>query len=154
MAARAPVDRLVVDLIRRHLATEMVGRHLYLFDGVPSTNAALRTLALSGAEEGTVVLAEGQSAGRGRLGAAAFLNFLEKWLGVYRVDGRHAILAAWRSRDALSGREVEVRGEGAPYRGRAAGVEPDGPLVVVDASGVRHRVLTGEVRLAGDADSA
>ena len=70
MKTNVLVDKFVIDLVRRHLSTEIVGRHMYLFDGIPSTNAALRDLAASGAEEGTVVLAEAQSAGRGRMGAA------------------------------------------------------------------------------------
>src|SRR5262249_28172689 len=66
------VDKLAIELIRRHLLTETIGRHLYLFDHTASTNVALRELASGGAEEGTVVLAEAQSAGRGRMGQAWF----------------------------------------------------------------------------------
>jgi len=66
------VDKLGIELIRRHLLTETIGRHLYLFDHTASTNVALRELASGGAEEGTAVLAEAQSAGRGRMGQAWF----------------------------------------------------------------------------------
>jgi BirA family biotin operon repressor/biotin-[acetyl-CoA-carboxylase] ligase len=66
--APAPVlDGLDVAVIRRQLAGEVVGTHLYLFGDVSSTNAALRELAAAGAREGTVVLAESQRAARGRL---------------------------------------------------------------------------------------
>jgi BirA family biotin operon repressor/biotin-[acetyl-CoA-carboxylase] ligase len=265
------VDRLSVDRIRRHVVTDAVGRHIYLFDEIPSTNDALRELARAGAEEGTIVLAEGQSAGRGRMGAAWFspsglnlyvsvlfrplialasvpvfsfiaslamtdaiwsiglsatikwpndvlvdgrkvggclvdiattaghvdhvilgtginlnvpsaelratlgdaasaagsmaelaghlvdrnvftatlINYLERWLNVYTMDGPTAILTAWRSRDALAGQDVVVCGEGTTYRGRADGVDGTGYLIVQDAAGVRHRVRTGEIRLAG-----
>jgi BirA family biotin operon repressor/biotin-[acetyl-CoA-carboxylase] ligase len=51
-----------------HLATRLFGRHLVLLESTDSTNTFTRKLAQEGAPEGTVVLAEVQSAGRGRLG--------------------------------------------------------------------------------------
>ena len=65
-------DRLTVEAVRRQLATDVVGHHLYLFGTVASTNCVLAELAERGATEGTVVLAEAQTAGRGRHGAAWF----------------------------------------------------------------------------------
>jgi len=59
-------DVLNIDVIRQQLATHTVGRRLVLHDVVASTNATLRKLADAGALEGTVVLAEAQTAGRGR----------------------------------------------------------------------------------------
>ena len=61
------VDGLDVGAIRRQLVGEVIGAHVYIFADVASTNAALRALAEAGAQEGTVVLAEEQRAGRGRL---------------------------------------------------------------------------------------
>lgn len=61
-------DLLTIEAIRRPLRAEIVGRQIYLFGEVDSTNARLRRLARAGAREGTVVLAETQSAGRGRGG--------------------------------------------------------------------------------------
>lgn len=58
--------------IRRRLSAPTVGRQLYLCGQVESTNATLSRLARSGAPEGTVVLAEAQTAGRGRLGQPWF----------------------------------------------------------------------------------
>jgi BirA family biotin operon repressor/biotin-[acetyl-CoA-carboxylase] ligase len=265
------LDELAIDRIRRHLATGLIGRHIYFFVRIPSTNAALRDLALAGADEGTVVLAERQNAGRGRrdtawlsppalklsvsvllrppiplaavpvfsfiaslaltdavrstglsasiqwphdvlvegrkvagclvdvharanrvdhviLGAgidldvpaadpgtplggeivrwasgttelsgcridrnlftATLLNHMERWLTVYAEDGAALILAAWRGRDALAGREVSVSGEGLPYRGRAVGVDETGYLVVETESG-RRRVTTGQISCGG-----
>jgi BirA family transcriptional regulator, biotin operon repressor / biotin---[acetyl-CoA-carboxylase] ligase len=65
-------DRLSLELLRRHLTTEVVGHHVYVFDSVDSTNRALARLADLGATEGTVVLAEAQTAGRGRHGSEWF----------------------------------------------------------------------------------
>jgi BirA family biotin operon repressor/biotin-[acetyl-CoA-carboxylase] ligase len=63
-----PADALSIERIRRSLTSSLVGRQLYLFGDVTSTNDKLRDLARSGAPEGTVVLAEAQTAGRGRRG--------------------------------------------------------------------------------------
>jgi BirA family biotin operon repressor/biotin-[acetyl-CoA-carboxylase] ligase len=61
-----------MQVIRRELETRIVGKHLYVFDEVESTNAVMRDLARLGAFEGTVVLAESQRSGRGRLGRPWF----------------------------------------------------------------------------------
>jgi len=50
------------------LTTRSLGRKLFLFEELDSTNACARTLADSGIEEGTVVIAEYQTSGRGRQG--------------------------------------------------------------------------------------
>jgi BirA family biotin operon repressor/biotin-[acetyl-CoA-carboxylase] ligase len=65
-------DRLSLNGLRRRLTTEVVGHHVYIFGSVDSTNKALARLADRGATEGTVVLAEAQTAGRGRHGSAWF----------------------------------------------------------------------------------
>jgi BirA family biotin operon repressor/biotin-[acetyl-CoA-carboxylase] ligase len=68
----AATQALSITGIRRQLSASVVGRQLYLFGEVESTNAALRRLARLGALEGTVVLGESQTAGRGRLGQPWF----------------------------------------------------------------------------------
>jgi BirA family biotin operon repressor/biotin-[acetyl-CoA-carboxylase] ligase len=260
---------LAMGLIRRHLVTERLGFQTYLFGEVGSTNTVLRRLAETGVADGTVVLAETQTAGRGRLGkawfsppglnlyasvlfrpsippsavpvfamtaslsvsdavraegapaaikwpndvvvggrklagtlvsyasggdvveyvivgvgvnvnvdrptlaaglgpaaagatslreelghpvdrnrfAAAFLNALEGWDLTYRSRGPDAILAAWRERDALAGRLVEIAEPGRRYAARAMGVGADGRLIVEEATG-RHSVSSAEVILA------
>jgi BirA family biotin operon repressor/biotin-[acetyl-CoA-carboxylase] ligase len=65
-------ESLSLDRIRQALTAQVVGRQIYLFGEVASTNSVLVRLAKAGAREGTVVLAEGQTAGRGRLGKAWF----------------------------------------------------------------------------------
>lgn len=50
-----------------HLTTTVIGRRLLYFDQVDSTNAFAAKEGAAGAEEGTVVVADAQSAGRGRL---------------------------------------------------------------------------------------
>jgi BirA family biotin operon repressor/biotin-[acetyl-CoA-carboxylase] ligase len=262
-------DSLSIDGIRRRLTAATVGRHLYLFGEVESTNKVLRHLARSGAAEGTVVIAEAQSDGRGRLGqpwfspagvnlyvsalfrpaikpreapvfsfiaslavadaikelgpspgikwpndvlldrkkvagslmecavrgeeveflvlgvgvnlnvdlaalhtalgpagaaatslaavtghevdrnafAASYLSHLDQWAARYRAEGAAPVMAAWRDRDILTARRVEVRGDARAFDGRVLGVDETGHLLVQDAHGTRHMVLTEEVRL-------
>lgn len=262
-------DNLSIELIRDHLETTTVGYQMYLFWEVASTNATLRRLAEAGARDGTVVLAETQTRGRGRLGktwfspagtnlhasvlfrpalapravpvfsflaslaltdairaegvavgvkwpndvvangrkvagtlvsavvagdvaewvivgvganvnveratldaglgdlardatslreilgrpvgrnrfAARYLNALERWAGAYATEGPDAVLSAWRERDVLGGRRVEVRGEGAPYRGWVLGVDREGRLQVGETGGAPRAVVGGAIRV-------
>jgi len=60
-------DRLYPWEIERFLETSFVGREIVYRDSLDSTNALAFRLAIEGANEGTCVVAESQSAGRGRL---------------------------------------------------------------------------------------
>ena len=60
--------RLKAGTIQQRLATRSLGRPLHLFEELASTNTTAFTLAGSGATHGTAVLAETQTAGKGRLG--------------------------------------------------------------------------------------
>lgn len=53
--------------IQRSLTTKFIGQKIHAFDTVDSTNKVLKDLAATGALEGTIVIAEFQTAGRGRL---------------------------------------------------------------------------------------
>ncbi len=261
---------LDINIIRKQLAGPALASDLHIFDSVPSTNSALRALAMKGAPEGTVVIAEEQTAGRGRLGkpwfsppgvnlyvsvlfrpsippreaagfafagplalsdaieaeglsstikwpndvlverkkvagilvecatidnridyvilgfgvnlnvaraaltealgpsaraagslgefagreidrnafAAELLNDLAEWVEIDRARGHAPLLAAWHDRDILTGRRVEVRGEGPTYEGRVLGVDAEGFLLLRDSLGKRRRVLAGEIRMA------
>jgi len=61
-------DRFDAEELRRGLQSRVVGRQIHCFAEVDSTNVRAAQLAEQGAEEGSVVLAEAQSAGKGRLG--------------------------------------------------------------------------------------
>jgi BirA family biotin operon repressor/biotin-[acetyl-CoA-carboxylase] ligase len=65
-------DRLIAREIARGLDAKIVGRQVAVLDRVPSTNDAAWQEALSGAPEGTVIFAEEQTAGRGRMGRRWF----------------------------------------------------------------------------------
>lgn len=262
-------ELLSIERIREGLTAPTVGRQIYVFGEVDSTNAKLRSLARGGAREGAVVLAEGQTAGRGRRGqewfspsgvnlyvsvlfrpklrpaqlgvfsliaslaladavkdfgahpgikwpndvliggkkvggslvecafrgdqidhvivglgvnlnveravlraalgraggfatslaaetgheidrnafATTCLNRLDAWARAWEASGPDGILAAWRDRDILTGRRIEVRGTDATYQGRALGLDPEGRLLVQDTLGRRQTVTTEEVRI-------
>ncbi|CAM3945538.1 biotin--[acetyl-CoA-carboxylase] ligase [Cohnella lubricantis] len=61
-------SRLSMAELQSKLATKVFGRRAHLNDAVPSTQDVLRELAEQGAPEGTLVIAEQQTKGRGRMG--------------------------------------------------------------------------------------
>lgn len=64
----AAPDKLLPEEILHGLATERFRGPIYHFDTAASTNDAAKVLGYQGAPEGALVVAEAQSAGRGRLG--------------------------------------------------------------------------------------
>lgn len=64
---REAPDRLLPSEIRHGLGTRRIGCEIQAFDVVDSTNNEARRLAMAGAAEGTVVVAEQQNGGKGRL---------------------------------------------------------------------------------------
>lgn len=56
------------DALQAQFHTEVLGRRLIVFNRITSTNDFLKRMARRGAETGTLVLADQQTAGRGRLG--------------------------------------------------------------------------------------
>jgi BirA family biotin operon repressor/biotin-[acetyl-CoA-carboxylase] ligase len=71
--------------------------------------------------------------------AAALSRRLERWLGAGQAD----VLAAWRERDALRGREIAWEGGS----GIADGIDDRGYLVVAVPTGERIALGAGEVHL-------
>lgn len=61
-------DRLLADEIRRDLNVQRIGATLVCLEEADSTNVRARQLGEDGAADGTVIIADRQSAGRGRLG--------------------------------------------------------------------------------------
>jgi len=58
--------------LKRGLTTKVFGRKLFIYDSIDSTNTYAKTFANKGAEEGTVIIADHQTAGRGRFGRTWF----------------------------------------------------------------------------------
>ena len=59
---------LSADEIQRAISTERLGKKIYCFETIPSTNLEAQALAKEGEAEGGIVIAEGQTHGRGRMG--------------------------------------------------------------------------------------
>ena len=68
---RSP-DLLTPSEVRPLLRTKWMGRNIHHFHAMDSTNSMAYQLALQGAEEGEIVVAESQKKGRGRLGRKWF----------------------------------------------------------------------------------
>jgi len=68
MTTPAAFQPLNAQNIQRALSTKTFGRTLHVLEEVASTNTAAAALAQENAPHGTVVVAETQTAGRGRLG--------------------------------------------------------------------------------------
>jgi BirA family biotin operon repressor/biotin-[acetyl-CoA-carboxylase] ligase len=68
---RSP-DLLIPSEVNPLLETKWIGKTIHFFETVDSTNTKAYELALRGAREGEVVLAESQKKGRGRLGRQWF----------------------------------------------------------------------------------
>lgn len=67
-----PSPPLTKDTIHSTLSTTWLGRRIELFDCLPSTNREASQLAQAEVEHGTVVAADSQTAGRGRLSRTWF----------------------------------------------------------------------------------
>jgi BirA family biotin operon repressor/biotin-[acetyl-CoA-carboxylase] ligase len=68
MAATVKRDLLQADAVQAALRTRYLGRSLHLVEQVGSTNTAAIALTQDGAVHGTVLVADTQTAGKGRLG--------------------------------------------------------------------------------------
>lgn len=61
-------DKLLPSEVTYNLNTEFIGKKIYYFDSVPSTMDAALQKGMEGAPEGTLILSEAQTKGKGRLG--------------------------------------------------------------------------------------
>ncbi|MFH1578448.1 MAG: biotin--[acetyl-CoA-carboxylase] ligase [Candidatus Omnitrophota bacterium] len=63
-------DRLFPWEVKYHLKNRLIAKQIYYYLSLPSTMDKAIELALGGAPEGTLVIAEGQTKGKGRMGRA------------------------------------------------------------------------------------
>jgi BirA family biotin operon repressor/biotin-[acetyl-CoA-carboxylase] ligase len=122
VAYRGPADRLCPDQIEDQLGTLRVGRRIAVWTRVSSTNDVAVRAAASTANEGLVVLAEEQSAGRGRRGrswtappgSSILMSVLlfppselaeTAWLTALGAVATAEVVAAWTGLDA----EVRIK---------------------------------------------
>jgi biotin-(acetyl-CoA carboxylase) ligase len=88
-----------IPVIRRHLTSDLLGRHIYLFGPGAVAGAVLRQLAEAGAQEGTVVLAEDDES---RVHAAALFRPVVR-LGAVGTFASIATLALAEAIEAIEG---------------------------------------------------
>ena len=81
-ALRESPDLLLPEEVRNGLRTERIGKEIVYFDSIGSTNVEAKRLAAEGAADGTVVVAETQSQGRGRLERSFFCPRGGIWFSV------------------------------------------------------------------------
>ncbi len=62
------VDTYDMKIIKENLNTKIIGKHLIYFEEIDSTNSRAKILAAQGCEDGTAIIANVQTLGRGRLG--------------------------------------------------------------------------------------
>lgn len=90
---------LVISVIQSLLTTDSVGRQIHLHERLDSTNREAMALAQAGADHGTLVLADAQTAGKGRMGRTWFsppgLNIYASV--VIRIPMEASRMAAWLS---------------------------------------------------------
>ncbi|OZM57296.1 biotin--[acetyl-CoA-carboxylase] ligase [Lottiidibacillus patelloidae] len=60
-------DKLSSDVVKRNLTTNKIGQNIHFYETTPSTQRIAHLLAQQGKPEGTVVFAEEQTEGKGRL---------------------------------------------------------------------------------------
>jgi len=73
-------NRLFPSEISWRLDTKFIGKKIYYFDVLPSTMDMATELAIKGAPEGTLVLAEAQAQGRGRLGRSWLFQNIKAYI--------------------------------------------------------------------------
>ena len=66
-AGQRPPDPITPEAVRADFTPQVFGNRIYYYESVDSTNNTLREAAGQGAPEGTLILANEQTAGRGRL---------------------------------------------------------------------------------------
>ena len=76
-------DLLLPEELKRELSTGWLGQEIHYYRTIDSTNSLAKKLAAGGAVEGTTIIAEEQTAGKGRLGRQWTSPFgLGLWLSV------------------------------------------------------------------------
>jgi len=108
-------DKLYPSEIRYGLQTKLLGKKIFHLNTTSSTNIVARQIAERGVDEGTVIVAETQSRGKGRLGRKWITKPGGLWMSVIlkpAIDPMHAssitLLAAVSVTKALRGAGLEA----------------------------------------------
>ena len=111
---RTSPDLLLPAELQAGLQTEVIGREMVYFADTDSTNDRAHALAKDGAAEGTVVIAESQQAGKGRLGrrwtSPAGVNLYASIILRPPIAPRHAPQLTFLSAAAVARAIAEITG--------------------------------------------
>lgn len=80
-------DKLIPEVISNGLGTKLIGRNIIAFDEIATTNNEAKRQAADGAPEGTIVVSEVQSTGKGRLDRSFFCPRGGIWFSVILRPG-------------------------------------------------------------------
>jgi biotin operon repressor len=162
--ADTPLPEEVVPFLR----TRSIGRVIRFLDTADSTNAVAAREAAAGATEGTVVVADAQTAGRGRQQRAwnspagcnlYFSIVLRPTVPLNRFEEEYTEWQAARDltpllpylerHSSLANRTIEVRGTRDRAEGRVAGLTPEGELILRTGRSKSTTVACGDVHVIG-----
>lgn len=111
---RTSPDLLLPTELQVGLQTQIIGREIIYFTETDSTNDRAHALAKDGAAEGTVVIAEAQQAGKGRLGrrwtSPAGVNLYASIILRPPIAPRHAPQLTFLSAAAVARAVTEITG--------------------------------------------
>lgn len=171
-----PAERLCPDQVEHELATRRIGRRIAVWERVTSTNDLAAGACGSAANDGLVILADEQTAGRGRLGrpwtapprSAILMSVVlfpprdveppgpeagpgVAWLTAMGAVATAEVVSAWIGRPARIKWPNDVRVDGK----KIAGILVERPAAMARPSGAaEHAAVIGiglNVKLDGDA---
>ncbi|HEX2486129.1 MAG TPA: biotin--[acetyl-CoA-carboxylase] ligase [Myxococcota bacterium] len=141
-------DRLYPEEIAAGLATRWLARRIEWLDSTDSTNRVAHDLARAGAEHGTTVVAEAQTAGRGRQGRSFFSP---PYLNLYTSVVLRPSLTLAEAPTAILAAGIAVAESVAAEAGDAAAVELKWPNDVLmrgrKASGILMELVAEATRV-------
>ncbi|MBX6315064.1 MAG: biotin--[acetyl-CoA-carboxylase] ligase [Isosphaeraceae bacterium] len=134
VAYRGPAERLCPDQIEWNLGTSRIGRRIAVWNRVSSTNDLAARASGSAANDGLVILAESQTAGRGRRGrtwtappaSSILMSVLlfpprdlddPAWLTALGAIAAAEVVEAWTGREARIKWPNDVRVDGRKIAG-------------------------------------
>ena len=154
--AAAP-DRLYPEEIQHGLTTRWLARAIHYFDETDSTNRVALDLARDGAPHGTAVIAESQTAGRGRLGrrfhSPPYLNLYTSIVLRPELDLRDAPAWILASAVAVADTVADALGDGDAsfaQRGKPSGAQRGEAERRSDGPGERRPAASFAQRAEGE----
>ncbi len=76
----------------------------------------------------------------------AYLKKFDEYYSLFRTQGLGPILVRWKGLTDMLGKPVQVEVLGQRRTGEALDIDPHGALILRDADGQSHRILSGDVR--------